>query len=72
MGLLIGLLGVTLAVAGLLVVDRLVPLSLRDSHAAAVGVIYAALYAMFGMEVGSCLPRVEQVHLVPGNGENRS
>ena len=41
-----------LAVAGLLVVHRLVPLSIRESHTAAIGIIYAALYVMFGMMVG--------------------
>lgn len=41
-----------IAVAGLLLVHRLVPLSIRDSHTTAIGVIYAALYVMFGMVVG--------------------
>lgn len=45
-------LAVLLAVAGLLVVQRLVPLSTRESHNAAIGIIYAALYVMFGMVVG--------------------
>ncbi len=45
-------LAVILAVAGLLVVQRLVPLSIRESHNAAIGIIYAALYVMFGMMVG--------------------
>ena len=52
-GLLVVLLTVTLAVAGLLMVHRLVPLSIRESHTAAIGIIYAALYVMFGMVVGS-------------------
>ena len=51
-GLLVVVLTVMLAVAGLLVVHRLVPLSIRESHTAAVGIIYAALYVMFGMMVG--------------------
>ena len=51
-GLLVVLLAVMIAVAGLLVVHRLVPLSIRESHTAAIGVIYAALYVMFGMIVG--------------------
>ena len=51
-GLLVVLLTVMLAVAGLLVVHRLVPLSVRESHTAAIGIIYAALYVMFGMMVG--------------------
>jgi Protein of unknown function (DUF4239) len=51
-GLLVVLVAVMIAVAGLLVVHRLVPLSIRESHTAAIGVIYAALYVMFGMVVG--------------------
>jgi Protein of unknown function (DUF4239) len=39
---------VTLAVAGLLLAQRLVPLSIRESHNAAIGIIYAALYVMVG------------------------
>jgi hypothetical protein len=50
--LLVVLLAVILALAGLLVVHRLVPLSIRESHTAAIGIIYAALYVMFGMMVG--------------------
>jgi hypothetical protein len=49
---LVVLLAVMIAVAGLLVVHRLVPLSIRESNTAAIGVIYAALYVMFGMMVG--------------------
>jgi hypothetical protein len=51
-GLLTVLLAVILAIAGLLVVQRLVPLSIRESHNAAIGIIYAALYVMFGVMVG--------------------
>ena len=51
-GLLVVLLTAMLAVAGLLVVHRLVPLSIRESHTATIGIIYAALYVMFGMMVG--------------------
>ena len=51
-GLLVVSLAVTLAVAGLLLVQRLVPLSVRESHNAAIGIIYAALYVMFGVMVG--------------------
>jgi hypothetical protein len=50
-GLLVVLLTAMLAVAGLLVIHRLVPLSIRESHTAAIGIIYAALYVMFGMMV---------------------
>jgi hypothetical protein len=46
---------VVLAVAGLAVVQRLVPLPLRRSHNAATGTIYAALYVMFGVTVGFSL-----------------
>jgi hypothetical protein len=52
LGLLVVLLAMMIAVAGLLVVHRLVPLSTRDSHTAPIGVVYAALYVMFGMVVG--------------------
>ena len=45
------LLTAMLVVAGLLVIHRLVPLSIRESHTAAIGIIYAALYVMFGMMV---------------------
>ena len=56
-GLLIVLLTVTLAVAGLLVVHLLVPLSIRESHAAAVRIIYAALYVVFGFSAYRVLNR---------------
>ena len=48
-GLLVVVLVVIIAVAGLLVVHRLVPLSIRESNTAAIGVIYAALSLMFGI-----------------------
>jgi hypothetical protein len=48
-GLLVVVLVVMIAVAGLLVVHRLVPLSIRESNTAAIGVIYAALSLMFGI-----------------------
>jgi hypothetical protein len=51
-GFLILLLSVLLTVGGLVLVQRLVPLPLRESHNAAIGIIYAALYVMFGMVVG--------------------
>jgi len=51
-GLLAVSLAMVLAVARLLVVQRLVPLSIHESHNAAIGIIYAALYVMFGMMVG--------------------
>ncbi len=51
-GLLVILLSVMLAVAGLVLVQRLVPLPLRESHNEGLGIIYAALYVMFGVIVG--------------------
>lgn len=51
-GLSIVSLTMVLAVAGLLMAQRLVPLSIRESHNTATGIIYAALYVMFGMVVG--------------------
>lgn len=44
-----------LAIAGLAVVQRLVPLGLRQTHNAATGIIYAALYVMFGVTIGFSL-----------------
>jgi len=41
-----------LAVAGLLLAQRLVPLSVRESHNAATSMIFAALYVNFGVMVG--------------------
>jgi Protein of unknown function (DUF4239) len=41
--------------AGLAVVQRLVSLPLHQSHNAATGTIYAALYVMFGVTVGFSL-----------------
>ena len=35
--------------------QRLVPLPLRESHNAATGIIYAALYVMFGVTIGFSL-----------------
>ena len=55
MGVLVVFLAVVLAVAGLAVVQRLVPLSLREAHNAATGTIYAAAYVMFGVTVGFSL-----------------
>lgn len=48
-GLLILSLSVLLAVGGLVLVQRLVPLPLRESHNTAIDIIYAALYVMFGV-----------------------
>ncbi len=46
------MLAVALAVAGLVLVQRLVPLPIRESHNTAIGIIFAALYVMFGVMVG--------------------
>ncbi len=40
------------AVAGLVLAQRLIPLSLRERNNTAIGTIYAALYVMFGVSVG--------------------
>src|SRR3982751_2918685 len=52
LGFVVILLSVLLAVAGLILVQRLVPLELRESHTTAISIIYAALYVMFGVMVG--------------------
>ena len=54
-GLLIILASVATAVAGLMVAQRLIPLSVRQTHNATTGMIYAALYVMFGVSVGFSL-----------------
>jgi hypothetical protein len=51
-GFLVVLLAVMLAIAGLVLVQRLVPLPIRESHNTALGIIFAALYVMFGVMVG--------------------
>lgn len=55
MGVLIVLIAVVLAVAGLALAQRLVPLPTRESHNAAAGTIYAALYVVFGVALGFAL-----------------
>jgi membrane protease YdiL (CAAX protease family) len=54
-GLLIVLASVVTAVAGLMVVRRLIPLPIRKRNNTATGTIYAALYVMFGVSVGFSL-----------------
>jgi hypothetical protein len=54
-GVVIVTLAVLLAVAGLTVVQRLVPLPLRQSHNDATGTIFAALYVMLGVTLGFSL-----------------
>jgi Protein of unknown function (DUF4239) len=53
-------LAVTLAVAGLALVQRLVPLPIRQAHNDATSVIYAALYVLFGVTLGFSLLLVWQ------------
>jgi hypothetical protein len=43
------------AVAGLALVQRLVPLSIRQTHNTATGTIYSALYVLFGVTLGFLL-----------------
>src|ERR687893_2263473 len=54
-GLLIVLASVVAAVAGLMLAQRLIPLSIRERNNTATGTIYAALYVMFGVSVGFSL-----------------
>ena len=58
------LLAVALAVAGLVVVLRIVPLPIRQAHNTATGTIYAALYVMFGVTLGFSLFLVWQQYEV--------
>ncbi len=52
LGILIVSVSVLLAVAGLVIVQRRMPLEEREAHNAAIGIVYAAFYVMFGMMVG--------------------
>ncbi len=54
-GVVVVLLAVLLAVAGLTLVQRLVPLPLRQSHNDATGTIFSALYVMLGVSLGFSL-----------------
>lgn len=51
-GTLIISLAVLLAVEGFILVQRLVPLALRESNDTATGITYGALHVMFGVMVG--------------------
>ena len=51
-GVLLVLLAALLAAAGAILVQRLVPLELRKSHTAPLGVVIGGLYVMFGVLVG--------------------
>ena len=59
-GLLVVLASVAVAVAGLLLTQRLIPLPVRERHNDTTGIIYAALYVMFGVTVGFSLFSVWQ------------
>ena len=59
-GLLVVLASVAVAVAGLLLTQRFIPLSVRERHNDTTGIIYAALYVMFGVTVGFSLFTVWQ------------
>jgi hypothetical protein len=54
-GLLIVVAAVVVALAGLALAQRLIPLSLRMKNNTATGTIYAALYVMFGVSLGFSL-----------------
>lgn len=54
-GLLIVVASVVAAVAGLMVVRRLIPFPLRERNNTPTGTIYAALYVVFGVSVGFAL-----------------
>lgn len=54
-GFLMVLASVVVAVAGLVLTQRLIPLSIRERHNATTGTIYAALYVMFGVTVAFSL-----------------
>jgi uncharacterized protein DUF4239 len=60
LGVLVVLVVVAVTVAGLAAVQRLVPLPIREEQNAATGIIYAALYVMFGVTVGFSLYLVWQ------------
>jgi len=54
-GFLIVLIAVVAAVAGLLLAQRLLPLPLRERYNATTGIIYAAVYVLYGVVVGFSL-----------------
>jgi hypothetical protein len=54
-GFLIVLASVVTAVAELMLVQRLIPLRIRERNNTSTGTIYAALYVMFGVSVGFSL-----------------
>jgi ABC-type multidrug transport system fused ATPase/permease subunit len=54
-GILIVVVAVVAAVAGLMLAQRLIPLSIREQSNTATGTIYAALYVVFGVSLGFSL-----------------
>lgn len=54
-GFVVVLVAVALALAGQVLVQRSVPLPLRESHNTAIGMIYAALYVMYALSLAFSL-----------------
>ena len=54
-GVVVVLVGVVFALAGQVLVQRSVPLPLRESHNTAIGTIYAALYVMYALALAFSL-----------------
>jgi hypothetical protein len=54
-GAVVVLVAVVFALAGQVLVQRLVPLPLRESHNTAIGTIYAALYVMYALTLAFSL-----------------
>jgi len=54
-GILIVVVAVVATVAGLMLAQRLIPLSIREQSNTATGTIYAALYVVFGVSLGFSL-----------------
>lgn len=54
-GLIVVLASVVAALAGLIMVRRLIPLPVRERNNTPTGTIYAALYVNFGVSVGFAL-----------------
>jgi hypothetical protein len=54
-GIVVVLVAVVFALAGQVLVQRTVPLPLRESHNTAIGTIYAALYVMYALSLAFSL-----------------
>jgi len=54
-GILVVVVAVVAAVVGLMLAQRLIPLSIREQSNTATGTIYAALYVVFGVSLGFSL-----------------